>query len=386
MLQRWRVRTARIVLGGGVMAGIALGAPPRAIVGQTEQLPRFELDQSWPKPLPNNWAFGDAWGVATDARDHVWIIHAKSEESSGWIVKEGKQLAPPVVEFDADGNFVQAWGGPGQGYTWMENPIAEHGIWVDQANNVWVTGNGHVVLKFTSAGRFLLQIGKLWKTKGSNDHNLLGNSTGLAVDPQANEVFVADGYVNRRVIVFDAQTGEYKRHWGAYGKPPDDGPAQKLINSFDSNNPPSQFNPTHCVRISRDGLVYVCDRGHNRFHVFQKNGTFMKEVFVDKQTPASHEFDHKTGKYVTRTGPGNWVGSVSSAAFSADPQQQYLYIGGSTSYPRVYIFRRADLQLLGSFETRGNHEIAVDSRGNIYSVDGYSRSPQRYLLKSTTGK
>jgi DNA-binding beta-propeller fold protein YncE len=269
----------------------------------------------------------------------------------------------------------------------MENPIAEHGVWVDQANNVWVTGNGHVALKFTSAGKFLLQIGQLWKTNGSNDHTLLGNSTGLTVDPQANEVFVADGYVNRRVVVFDAQTGEYKRHWGAYGKTPDDGRAEKLINSFDPNGPPpQQFNPTHCVRISRDGFVYVCDRGHNRFQVFQKNGAFVKEVFVDKETPASHEFDHKAGKYLTRTGPGNFVGSVSSAAFSADPQQQYLYIGGSTSYPRIYIFRRADLQLLGSFETRGNHEIAVDTRGNIYSVDGYSRSPQRYLLKSMSGK
>jgi DNA-binding beta-propeller fold protein YncE len=377
----------RVAIGGGLLLAGALGVPCRPLAAQSAPIPTFELDPSWPKPLPNNWTFGDLWGVATDSRDHVWLLHAKSEESRGWIVKEGKEQAPPVVELDADGNFVQAWGGPGNGYTWMENPIAEHGIWVDPQDNVWVTGNGHVALKFTRTGKFQLQIGQLWKTNGSNDHALLGNSTGLTVDPRANEVFIADGYVNRRIIVFDATTGEYKRHWGAYGKVPDDGPAQKLINSFDPSGPsPSQFNPTHCARISRDGFLYVCDRGHNRFHVFRTDGTFVNEVYVDKQTPASHEFDHKAGQYVTRSGPGNFVGSVSSAAFSADPQQQYLYIGGSTSYPRVYVFRRSDLQLLGSFETKGNHEIATDSRGNLYTVDGYSRRPLKYALKSAAGR
>ena len=382
MVRDSRARVRRVFLSGAVMLGIAYVVSGNQVGAQREPVPAFELDRAWPKPLPNNWGFGDAWGVAVDSRDHVWIIHAKSEESSGWLAQEGKQPAPPVVEFDSQGNLVQAWGGPGPGYTWMENPIAEHGIWVDSSDYVWVTGNGHVALKFTRAGKFLLQIGELWKTNGSNDQRLLGNATGLTVAPRTNEVFIADGYGNHRVIVFDANTGAYRRHWGAYGKRPDDGPAEKLINSFDPTGPvPQRFNPTHCVRISKDGFVYVCDRGHNRFQVFREDGTFVKEVFVEKNAPATHEFDHKAGKYVARTGPGNFVGSVSSVAFSADPEQRYLYVGGSTSYPRIFVFRRSDLQLLGSVETRGNHEIAVDSTGNIYTVDGYSRTVQRYLFK-----
>jgi hypothetical protein len=154
MLGRQRVGAAGIALAGCVLA-VDLWSLPHTIIAQTEPIPRFELDRTWPKPLPNNWAFGDAWGIATDPRDHVWVFHARSEESREWIEKEAKQQAPPVVEFDADGNFVQAWGGPGPGYTWMENPIAEHGIWVDAANNVWVTGNGHVALKFTQTGKFV---------------------------------------------------------------------------------------------------------------------------------------------------------------------------------------------------------------------------------------
>jgi DNA-binding beta-propeller fold protein YncE len=258
---------------------------------------------------------------------------------------------------------------------------AEHGIWIDGRDNVWVTGNGHVALKFTRSGKFLLQIGELWKTNGNNDHRLLGNPTSLTVDPPANEVYIADGYDNNRVIVFDAETGAYKRHWGAYGKQTENGPVEK----FDPAGPPPQrWNPTHCVRIARDGFVYVCDRGHNRFQVFRRDGTFVKEVFVAKDVPATHQFVREPAEgYVPRTGPGNGTGSASSAGFSADPQERFLYIGGSTSYPRIFIFRRADLQLLGSFENgRGNHEIAVDSKGNIYTVDGYSRGPQRFLFQA----
>jgi DNA-binding beta-propeller fold protein YncE len=291
----------------------------------------------------------------------------------------GKRPAPPVVEFDPGGNVVQAWGGPAPGYSWMEGTERtppEHGMWIDHDDNVWVTGNGHVALKFTRPGKFLLQIGQLWKTGGSNDEKLLGNPTGLTIDPRTNEVYIADGYDNHRVIVFDAGTGAYKRHWGAYGKRPEDGPSQR----FDPQGPPPpQWNPVHCARVSRDGLVYVCDRGRNRFHVFKTDGTFVQEVFVDRDKPATHRYDRAQEQYVPASGPGNGTGSVSAAAFSADPDQRYLYIGGSTSYPRVYVFRRRDLQLLGSFETgAGNHEIAVDSKGNLYSVDGYSRKVLRF--------
>jgi DNA-binding beta-propeller fold protein YncE len=357
----------------------ALAAPQPA----ADQIPLFELDRSWPRPLPNDWAFGEAWGIAVDSRDHPWVLHSTNHKDPSireMLAKQGKRLAPPVVELDAQGNVVQAWGGPGQGYSWMEGqPWAEHGMFIDYKDNVWVTGDGHVALKFTRQGKFVLQLGELWKTNGSNDTRLLGKPTTLAVDRVSNEVFVADGYTNQRVIVFDAETGAYKRHWGAYGKRPDDGPREKLE---PQGPPPQRFDPVHCVRIANDGLVYVCDRWHNRFQVFRKDGTFVREVFVDRDVPAPYEFDLKKSEYVARRGPGVGNGSASMAAFSPDREQRYLYIGSSTSYRKIYIYRRSDLQLLGSVDTvAGHHEMAVDSKGNIYTTDGRSRTPMRYLFK-----
>ena len=383
----------RVMCLTGVLLAAALRAAPEPAAAGLPQadagMPAFSLDASWPKPLPNNWMLGVVWGVATDSRDHVWILQdprgdwPKDDRTKEVMAAAKKQPAPPVIEFDAAGNVVQAWGGPGSGYSWMERTDrtpAEHGIWIDHRDNVWVTGNGHVALKFTRTGKFLMQIGELWKTGGNNDRRLLGNPTGLTVDPEANEVYIADGYDNSRVVVFDADTGAYKRHWAAYGKQMENGPREALE---PTGPPPQRWNPTHCVRISKDGFVYVCDRGHNRFHVFRKDGTFVKEVFIARDMPATHQFVRTPAEgYVPRTGAGNGTGSASSAGFSADPQQRLLYIGGSTSYPRIYVFRRSDLELLGSFENgRGNHEIAVDSKGNLYTVDGYSRGPQRFLLQ-----
>ena len=389
--------TRRRIVLASVVALALFRLVPDNVTGTAAQTPdrapTFTLDKSWPKPLPNNWMLGVVWGVATDARDHVWILQdptgdwPKGDRTKELMAATKKSPAPPVIEFDAAGNVVQAWGGPGSGYSWMQRTDrtpAEHGIWIDHRDNVWVTGNGHVALKFTRAGKFLLQIGELWKTNGNNDPKLLGNPTGLTVDPQANEVYIADGYDNSRVIVFDADTGAYKRHWSAYGKRMENGPAERLD---PSGPPPERWNPTHCVRISKDGFVYVCDRGHNRFHVFRKDGTFVKEVFVAKETPATHQFVRVPAEgYAPRSGAGNGTGSVSSAAFSADPQQRFLFIGGSTSYPRIFIFRRSDLQLVGEFENgRGNHEMASDSKGNIYTVDGYSRGPQKFVFDAAGG-
>ena len=241
---------------------------------------------------------------------------------------------------------------------------------------MWVTGNGHVALKFTPAGEFLLQIGELWKTNGSNDTRLLGNPTDLAVDARTNEVYIADGYVNHRVIVFDADTGEYKRHWGAYGLPPFDGPVVKTDeNPFDNLVPdssdsfvpgdwplPQWLFPVHCVRVSQDGLVYVCDRQHSRVQVFQTNGTFVREVILPSE---------------------GGLGSASGVEFSADPQQRYLYVTGGG---KIFVLRRGDLEVLSSFDVVGSHYFGVDSKGNIYTNGGLGpdgqRRPQRYLLKS----
>ena len=375
-----------IVIGALAVVLGASGRLPLNLHAQASgMIPTFELDPSWPKSLPNQWALGEAWGIAVDSRDHPWVLHSTNHKDPAiaqLLAKDSKRLAPPVIEFDGDGNFVQAWGGPGPGYSWIEGgPWAEHGMFIDHKDDVWVTGDGHVALKFTKQGKFLLQIGEIWKTGGSQDRRLLGKPTTMAVDPTTNEVFIADGYTNQRVVVFDNDTGAYKRHWGAYGKPPDDGPKEKLSPTGPA---PLRWDPTHCVRIARDGLVYVCDRGHNRFHVFRRDGTFVQEVFVEREVPARFEWSFEKLDYVTPKGPGNGNGSVSMVAFSPDPEQQFLYVGSSTSYRRIYIYRRRDLKLLGSFDTvNGHHEMAVDSKGNIYTSDGRSRKPLKYRLTGT---
>jgi hypothetical protein len=240
------------------------GAPPAT---------RYAVDPSWPKPLPEKWQLGAVAGVAVDARDHVWIIQRPAtltddERAASFDPPRAACCvpAPSVIEFDADGNVVRGWGMPGSGFDF---PKREHGIYVDPQGNVWIAGNhdlDHQALKFTADGKFLMQIGKAGQTGGSNDTWLLGKPAHMEMDVAANELYVADGYGNRRVIVFDATTGAYKRHWGAYGNRPDDAKT-----TYDPAAPPSkQFgSPVHCVRLARDGQVYVCDRENNRIQVFR---------------------------------------------------------------------------------------------------------------------
>src|SRR5215212_1468357 len=263
-----------------------------ATVACAAEPPRFQVDPFWPKTLPNNWIMGQAAGVAVDAQDHVWVVQrprtlTDDEKAASLNPPRTKCCAPapPVLEFDQEGNLVQAWGGPGAGYDWPQN---EHGIHVDPKGFVWIAGNGDQdgqILKFTREGKFILQIGKPGPQTNSNDVSRLGRPANMQVDPSTNEVFVADGYFNHRVIVFDADTGAYKRHWGAYGKPPTD---DKLPPYSPSAAPAQQFsNPVHCVRIAQDGLVYVCDRANDRIQVFRKDGSFVKEFFVEKATLAN---------------------------------------------------------------------------------------------------
>ena len=348
---------------------------------QQGEAPSFQVDPSWPKPLPNNWTVGMVAGIAVDSRDHVWIVHRPTGAPAGDI-EAGKVVAPPVIEFDPEGNVVQAWGGPGPGQAWFETvdepyPVGtapEHGIFVDDMDNVWLAGNGHIVLKFNRAGNLLMQIGELWKTNGSNDTRLLGNPTDVAVDPNTNEVFIADGYVNRRIIVFDSETGAYKRHWGAYGTRPEDGP----IETYDpSGSLPRQFYQVHGVGLAKDGLVYASDRQRNRVQVFRTDGTFVNEVHIPTESiPIQTE----------GTGAG---GSTWRTGFSADPEQRFLYIADMEN-SKVWILRRGDLKMLGSFDSpRAHHMAGADSKGNLYTTAG--RSPQKFLLKgeptaTTTGR
>src|SRR5689334_8152021 len=341
----------------------------------TESVPSYTVDPYWPKPLPNHWLVGAVAGIAVDSRNHVWITHRPStlqpnETRSIW------KAAPPVLEFDQDGTLVQAWGGPGAGYEW---PQLEHGIYVDAQDHVWLGGGGDKdaqVLEFTRDGTFLMQIGHQGKGRGSNDTENLGGAATLVVDEAARELYVADGYVNHRVIVFDADTGAYKRHWGAYGRKPDDGyftkGGERLPGPFSgtvqNENKPSQYDPdgppppqfriVHAVRIARDGLVYVCDRTNDRLQVFRKDGTFVREVFLAKRTFGS--------------------GSVWDLAFSPDPEQAYMAVIDGTNQ-QVYVLRRESLETVATFgggghwagQFYGAHNIAADSHGNLVITETY---------------
>ena len=348
----------------------------RAVSEETDGVPVFKVDPFWPQPLPDDWLIGEVGGVAVDSRDHIWIVQrpgSLSEAELGAVQDPPQSIccrpAPAAMEFDADGSYVQGWGGPGEGYEW---PATEHGIFVDYKDNVWVAGNGpddHQVLKFSRDGTFLLQIGHAGKTGGSNHTEYLGRPADIYVEPEANEVYVADGYLNRRVIVFDADTGEYKRHWGAYGEKPDD----TDLGQYDPDAPAvKQFrNPVHAVRISDDGFVYVADRVNKRIQVFQTDGSFVKEVFIDKKTLGS--------------------GSAWDVDLSPDEEQTILYNPDGTNQ-QMWMLLREDLTILGTFGRRGRmagqfhwvHNVAVDSHGNVYTGEvNQGRRVQKFVLQSS---
>jgi DNA-binding beta-propeller fold protein YncE len=263
--------------------------------------------------------------------------------------------------------MVRAWGGPGQGYEW---PESNHGITVDYKGNVWIGGNGAKdaqILKFTQEGKFVMQVGHYGKNAGSNDPENFGRAAKIWVDPKTNEAYVADGYRNKRVAVIDADTGKMKRFWGAYGHKPDDtdqGPYKEAAEVS------QQFrSPVHCVTLSNDDLLYVCDRQNDRIQVFRPDGTFVKEAMFQKNTLAA--------------------GSTWEIAFSRDPEQRFIYMTDGQN-ERVRILDRATLAELTSFGEGGRqpsqfygvHSIAVDSKGNIYTTETYEgKRIQKFVYK-----
>ena len=289
---------------------VALVAGP-AYAQTAGPLPQFQVDPFWPKPLPNNWILGQVSGIATDKSDRIWVVHRPGsltprERAAEQNPPEAKCCiaAPPVLVFDQSGNLIRHWGGSGPGYEW---PESEHGIFIDDNDFVWLAGNGKKdgqLLKFTMDGKFVLQIGKQGQGNDSNSTERLGSPADVAVDVAAKEVFAADGYANRRVVVFDSATGAYKRHWGAYGNKPSD----EKIPPYDPARAPSQQfgNPVHCIRIDMNGLVYVCDRINNRLQIFRKDGSFVAEQVYEKATRGT--------------------GSVYDLVFSPDKEQKFIYM------------------------------------------------------------
>jgi DNA-binding beta-propeller fold protein YncE len=344
-----------------------------ALAQRASAAPAYLVDPMWPK-VPRQWILGQVAGLSVDSRDHVWILQRP------WsLANDEKALnadapcchpAPPVMEFDAAGNYIQGWGGEGEGYEW---PADEHAIHVDYKGNVWISSAGgprlqtrkeNQILKFTQAGKFLMQIGRRGMSKGSLDTANFNNAADIHVYAKTNEVFVADGYVNRRVIVLDADTGAFKRMWGAYGKPPDDAAPNQAT---DEGPGAAQFNLVHGVRVSEDGLVYVADRRNNRMQVFSVDGKFEREIFVARKTKL--------------------LGTSFSIAFSPDPRQEHLYLADAGN-GRVHIYDRATLNEVGGFGRVGHyagefvflHVVATDSKGDVYTAEvGGGRRVQKFL-------
>jgi DNA-binding beta-propeller fold protein YncE len=321
---------------------------PSSLSAQSRSLPTFEVDRAWPK-VPPQWKLGDPSSVAIDARDNVWILHRprtlKPEQAS--------TAAPPVIVFDTAGNYIKAWGGAGNGYEWPER---EHGIHIDYKGFVWLGGNNcptnglpglkpvadDQLLKFTQDGKFVMQIGHSNKSGGNGDTRNLHRPADQWVFQPTNELFVADGYGNHRIAVFDADSGAFKRMWGAFSnKPVDDDHCEVVTPSSFSDPGPQQFSIVHAIRVAKDGTVYVADREYRRVQMFNKDGKFLKQL-VRNNEPFARDL-------------------------ALSPDEQFLYVGGGNS---IFIVDRKTLEIVGNIQPEGiigaGHQIAVDSKGNLY--------------------
>jgi NHL repeat-containing protein len=371
-------RMRRRFLSGVTVAAVWLVCAVASIAQQASTLrpPMFEVDPAWPS-IPNNWVLGEVTSVSVDSKDHVWVLHVPQS------IPEAQRInaAPPVLEFDAAGKLLASWGAPSDGSPW---PGREHGIFVDANNFVWIGGRAgwprqttpgvsdDMIVKYTMAGKFVMQIGKSGQGKGNTDKENVRQATDVFVDTSAKEVYVADGYGNKRVVVFDSENGKFKRMWGAFGNPPPEAMAANPATPQPQATPdgPPEFGLPHAIKVSRDGTVYVADRINNRIQMFTTAGTFLRQVRV--------------------TNDGGTVVPVPAGfAFSPDKKQQFLYVVDS-GLMRIVIFDRQTMAQIGAVGMRGKaagefdivHHMAADSKGNLYTAEIVTnRRAQRFVLR-----
>ena len=342
-----------LVIVAGVEGTWLFGTEAVAQTSQAEarNLPMFEVDPSWPK-VPAKWKLGDVSSIAIDAQGNAWVLHRPRTLKPD----QAAMAAPPIIVFDPAGNFIKAWGGAGSGYEWVER---EHGIHIDYKGFVWLGGNycaglnlpglkpvaDDQLLKFTQDGKLLMQIGASNQSKGNADTKNVHRAADIWVHPQTNEAFVADGYGNHRVIIFDADTGAFKRMWGAFAnKPVDDDHCENVPQpSFSDDAGPQNFSIVHAIRVANDGTVYVADRENRRVQMFTNDGKFVKQL-VKTNTPFARNL-----------------------ALSPGPEQQFLYVGNGKD---IVVVDRKTLELVGSIQGQGmvggGHQIATDAKGNLY--------------------
>ena len=363
---RQRLFPVMIALGLAAAPIPALAAPPASA-------PAMVAETDWLR-LPENLRMGDVSAVAVDSRDSVWILHRPGTLAEA----DRPRAAPPVVRFDRDGRYLGGFGGPGAGYEW---PTVEHSLTVDRRGNVWISGNfrgegkpaDDMVLEFRGEGRFVKQIGRRGASTGDRDTANLHAPADIFVDDAAGEVYIADGYGNRRIIVFDRGSGAFKRMWSAFGAPPplEAAPAVRpegAAVSPETGEGPPGFNGVHGVEIARDGLVYVADRNNHRIQLFTRRGKYLRQLFVDRDLPSAQ--------------------TASGIAFSPDRNQRYMYVS-DWGNGRLLIYDRMKLELLHSLGGKGTapgqflgpHLIATDSRGVLYVAEVQGRRVQRFTLR-----
>ena len=330
-----------------------------------QNAPLFEIDPSWPKPLPAGWITGQLGGVCADSHDHIVVVNRRdiTDEEA-----ETSQQAPPIMMFDAAGNLVKSWGDPNV----VPNSI--HGCTFDREDNVWVGANvDGIIQKYSHDGKLLLQIGVRGKVDSSDGtqkgsplnaaRDQLFNPAGMVVDPANGDLYVADGYGNRRVVVFD-KNGKFLRQWG-----------HQATKEETNNGAGGAFaQVVHCIALSNAGLIYVCDRQGDRIQVFDKNGNFQRNIWIRTGTPTLPD----------SRGTVWWI------EFSRDPQQKYLYLMNGRN-EQVHILDHASGKILATFGRPGHqlgnfthgHTMAVDSKGNLYVAEtNYGRRVQRFRLVS----
>lgn len=365
-------------------------------LARAQEVPRYKVDAAWPGDLVFHWILGTINGLAIGPDDHIWVLQDPRTLPEDEIGQEKDPAdfeccipAPEVIEFDKSGRVLKAWSGRERISTW---PVAPHGINVDKEGNVWIAGVGkpwypdlpnftlawdalgnpirsaagirdRQVLKFTPDGKLLLQIGQpSFAPQNNQDTSILGAPTAMCFDDAANEVYIADGLMNKRIVVYDMNTGKFKRGWGAYGIPlskiPNSDPWAKELPTGRVRDallsPPKQFRSITDIAISGDGIVYVTDQMNNRIQAFTKHGKFIKEMFVAPKTGGT--------------------GSAWGLALSRDPKQRFLFIADGTNGV-VRILDRQTGTALGALGSKGRNAgqfsnpafVAVDSNGNLYA-------------------
>jgi hypothetical protein len=361
----------------------AISAFSFAPSAQAQKVPQYKIDPNWPKELPNNWIMGNAPALAIDKNDHIWIMHRPRQiardDAAALDNPPGASCcipAPSILEFDAQGNILKSFGGPNFAPDW---PTLEHGLFIDGQGNLWIGGNyqqgggaalvapipkpkdptlgDRQVLKLNQDGKVLLEIGHPAAGPANNqDTTILGSPSEFFVDDAAHEVYIADGYLNHRVVVYDSENGTFKRGWGAYGIP-----LSEIDNGkgapYDPSTPAKQFRGVmSSIDISDDGMVYVGDRGGDRVQIFTKEGKFVKEFLIAPNTL------------------GN--GSVWSTMFSRDKAQKFLYVSDGENNV-IHILNREDGKEVGTVGHKGREpgqfdsceRMGLDSKGNLYVTE-----------------